>query len=278
MIELGKIQWLEVIRVTKIGAYLNSIGDRDQEDILLPMSQVPGDAGVGDEIEVFVYRDSEDRRIATTKMPKLTVGELGMLKVVETARIGAFLDCGLEKDLLLPFKEQTLRVEEGQQVLVGMYVDKSGRLCATMDIYKFLEHKSPFKKNQKVQGTIYKIDREVGAFVAVENKYHALIPNKELYGKFKYGDRIEARVLDIKQDGKLELSLRAQTSHQIPIDAEKIYSKLINNGGKLALNDNSDPELIKATFNMSKAAFKRAIGKLLKERKIEITENGIQKV
>jgi predicted RNA-binding protein (virulence factor B family) len=278
MIELGKIQWLEIMRVTQIGAYLNSIGERDEEDILLPLSQLPTGAAIGDEIEVFVYKDSQDRPIATAPMPKLTVGELAMLKVVEVTRIGAFLDWGLEKDLLLPFKEQTMPVEAGQQVLVGLYVDKSRRLCATMEVYKFLQHKSPFKKNQKVQGTIYKINCEAGAFVAVENKYHGLIPNKELFGKFKYGDRIEARVLDIKQDGKLELSLRAQTYHQIPVDSEKIYSKLLANGGKLALNDNSDPALIKATLNMSKAAFKRAIGKLLKEGKIEITQNGIKQV
>ena len=220
MIDLGKIQKLEVIRMTNIGAYLNSKYESDSEDILLPMNQVPPDIEVEDEIEVFVYKDSEDRMIATMKKPKITIGELAPLRVVDNSRVGAFLDWGLDKDLLLPFKEQTYRVEKDGVYLVGLYVDKSSRLCATMDIYKLLSDESPYKINDRVNGTIYKINEDFGAFVAVNNKYDGLIPNKELYGEYKCGDCVEVRIKKVREDGKLELSLRKEAYNEIDDDAK----------------------------------------------------------
>ena len=276
MIELGKMQKLEVIRMTKIGAFLNTQYGSDMEDILLPMNQVPEDIEIGDEIEVFVYKDSEDRIIATMKKPKITIGELAPLRVVDNSKIGAFLDWGLEKDLLLPFKEQTYEVEKDGLYLVGLYIDKSDRLCATMDIYKLLSNESPYKENDRVAGTIYQIHEEMGAFVAVDNKYSGLIPKKEFYGDYKCGDSVEVRIKKVREDGKLELSLRKEAYNQMDDDANMILERLILNGGKLSLNDNSRPEEINAELKMSKSAFKRAIGRLFKERKIRITEKGIE--
>lgn len=276
MIELGRIQRLEIKRRTNIGVYLNSKYQANTEDVLLPISQVPEDIEVGDEIEVFVYKDSEDRLIATVKRPKIIIGELAQLRVADNARIGAFLDWGLEKDLLLPFKEQTYRVEKNGVYLVGLYIDKSNRLCATMDIYKLLSNESPYKEKDRAKGTIYKINKDIGAFVAVDNKYHGLIPNKEFYGEYKCGDIVDVRIKKVKIDGKLELSLRKEAYNQIDDDAKQIFERLVVKKGKLSLNDNSQPEEIKSELNMSKSAFKRAVGKLLKERKIRITENGIE--
>ncbi len=276
MIELGKKQTLQVIRKASVGLFLNSEDYPDMEDVLLPNNQV-GELKVDDEVEVFVYRDSEDRIIATRKVPQITLGEIASLMVKEVTKIGAFLDWGLDKDLLLPFKEQIGKVKEGQYYLVCLYIDKTERLCATMKISKYLEVSSPYKMNDMVKGTIYSVNRDIGAFVAVENKYHGLIPNIELIGHlFEYGDKVEARVKRVKSDGKLELSLRKEVFMQMDEDAEKIYAKLVAKGGSLRLNDNSPPSAIKAEFNMSKSAFKRAVGRLLREQRISITDKGIE--
>jgi predicted RNA-binding protein (virulence factor B family) len=278
MIELGKVQKLKVIRMTKIGAFLNAQYGSDEEDILLPRNQVSQDIETGDEVEVFVYKDSEDRMIATMKKPRITLGEIALLRVADISKFGAFLDWGLEKDLFLPFKEQTYEVKKDGQYLVGLYIDKTKRLCASMDIYKLLSNESPYKENERVTGTIYQINEDMGAFVAVNNKYSGLIPKKEFYGEYKYGDKVEVRIKKVREDGKLELSLRKETYDQIEDDAGMIMDRLALNGGKLSLNDNSSPEEINAELKMSKAAFKRAAGRLFKERKIRITERGIETI
>lgn len=276
MIELGKVQKLRVIRITEIGVYLNAQDTKDHPDILLPKSQVPAGTQIGDEIEVFVYNDSEDRMIATVKTPKVTLNNLAVLSVVEITRIGAFLDWGLEKDLFLPFKQQVGEVIKGNSYLVGVYVDKSNRLCATMKVYDLLSCESPYQENNQVKGIIYRITDDYGFFVAVENKYHGLIPHKEIYGHYKIGDTVEVRIKKIRPDGKLELSLRKQAFYQMEDDAQKIISELKSKGGVLPLNDKSTPDSIKSCLNMSKAAFKRAIGRLLKEGAIKLTEEGIE--
>jgi predicted RNA-binding protein (virulence factor B family) len=278
MIELGKIQTLEVMRKTSVGLYLNSQEDRDSDDILLPNNQVPPEIRTGDLIEVFVYKDSEDRMIATVKRPKLISGELALLQVVDITRIGAFLDWGLAKDLFLPFREQRERVIKGGTYLVGLYVDSSKRLCATTKISNLLSSESPYKVNDRVQGTIYRINKELGAFVAVENRYDGLIPLKEFYGNHKVGDRVEVRIKKIQSDGKLELSVRDPARKEIEGDAEKIMKRLSLNGGTLLLNDHSTPEQIKAELSMSKAAFKRAVGRLLKEGALKITDKGLKRM
>ncbi|SHE82356.1 hypothetical protein SAMN02746064_01287 [Alkalibacter saccharofermentans DSM 14828] len=274
--DIGKIQELTILRKTSIGVYLNEFEGALDDDVLLPKSQVPEDAQPGDKIKVFIYRDSKDRLIATVRTPKILFGDIKKLRVVEATNIGAFLDWGLEKDLLLPFKEQIGKVRTGDDCLVSLYVDKSDRLCATMKVHKMLSDKSPFNENDQVSGTVYAHNREMGVFVAVENKYHGMIPLNEMFGIFDIGDVIEARVVKIRPDGKLNLSIRKQAHDEIDDDAEKIMRSLVKRNGFLPYNDKSQASAIKAEFDMSKSAFKRAVGRLLKNKKIEINDKGIK--
>ncbi|MDO9535650.1 MAG: S1-like domain-containing RNA-binding protein [Bacillota bacterium] len=276
MIRLGEIQTLFVIRKSSIGLYLGSKEDNFEEEVLLPNNQVPPGTEETDEIKVFIYRDSEDRMIATCITPKIVVGQVASLKVKEVSSIGAFLDWGLPKDLLLPFKEQTVEVVEGQQYIVGLYVDKSLRLCATMRIYDFLRTDSNYEKNDRVRGIIYDINYNLGALIAVDHTFNGLIPITELHGDYRVGDYIEARVARIRDDGKLDLSLKEEAYIQMDTDAEFILERLKQGGGVLPLNDKSSPEQINEQLNMSKGAFKKAVGRLLKERKIKFTPDGIE--
>lgn len=277
MIELGKKQTLEVVKKVEFGVYLAEEAE-STDKVLLPKKQVPEGADYGTKIEVFIYRDSKDRLIATTAEPKLTLGEAGLLKVKEVGKIGAFLDYGLEKDLFLPFKQQTKKVSPGEEVLVAMYIDKSDRLCATMNVYEYLKKDSPYQKEDMVKGTVYEISRNFGAFVAVDNQYSALIPAKEFHGEYGIGDEVEARVTAVKPDGKLDLSIRRKAYLQVEQDAEHVMQVIEEFEGVLPFNDKVSPEIIQREFQMSKNAFKRAVGKLYKEGKIEITENRILKV
>ena len=265
---LGEKQVLTVVKKVDFGVYLGS----DEERVLLPKKQVPEGIEVGDPVEVFLYKDSSDRMIATTKEPKLTLGNLAVLEVVDVGRIGAFLDWGLEKDLLLPFKEQTTKVEKGDRCLVSLYIDKSGRLCATMKVYPLLRTDSPYKKDDTVRGTVYEISRDFGVFVAVDDRFSALIPRREVYGRMYIGQQIEARVAAVKADGKLDLSVRGRIPEQMDADAQKIIDRIEKGGGGLPFTDKADPERIRDEFGMSKAAFKRAVGRLLKQGKVRIDE------
>ena len=279
MIEIGKIQVLEVIKETEQGLYLNERDHeaRGEKDILLPRNQVPKGVEVGQPLEVFIYRDSEDRKIATLNRPKLVLGELAPLKVVSVSQIGAFLDWGLEKDLFLPFKQQKGSIHKGEVHLVGLYVDKSDRLCATMKVYELLKTHPDYKVGDVVNGTIYEIKEAYGAFVAVENKYHGLIPIKELYGDYALGQTLSLRVKKVREDGKLELSMRKSGHLQIEDDARKLIEVLTLHEGRLNLHDKSSPEDIKEELGMSKAAFKRAVGRLMKEGVVELTSEGIKR-
>lgn len=269
--KLGKKQMLMVVKKVDFGVYLGN----EEERVLLPKKQVPEGVEIGDPVEVFLYKDSSDRLIATTNEPKVTLGELAVLTVADTGKYGAFLDWGLEKDLFLPFRQQTARVEKGDQCLVSLYIDKSERLCATMKVYGLLRQDSPYKKDDHVTGIIYDTSPEFGVFVAVDNRYSALIPKKEVYGKLRVGQVIEARVVAVKEDGKLDLSIRNKIPEQMNQDADLIYTRLEQYGGTLPFTDKADPELIKREFGLSKNAFKRAVGRLLKEGKITISNETI---
>jgi len=277
MLELGKLQSLVVVKKVEFGIYLAEHEDETEEKVLLPAKQVPEGTKAGDSLEVFLYRDSKDRMIATRTVPKLMMGTVSKLRVVETGKIGAFLDWGLEKDLLLPFREQTKKVAPSEECLVALYVDKSGRLCATMKIYEYLQKDSPYQKDDQVEGIVYQISDNFGAFVAVDEKYSALIPRKEFYGNLRVGDRVSARVTAVKEDGKLDLSVRDKAYLQIEKDAEIVLQTIDSFGGALPFNDKANPEVIRREMRMSKNEFKRAVGKLLKEGKIEITERGIHR-
>ena len=275
MIKLGEKQTLVVIKKVDFGVYLGEQAG-SEEKVLLPAKQVPQGADLGSSVEVFIYKDSDDRLIATTSEPKIMLGDVRVLKVKETTRIGAFMDWGLEKDVLLPFKEQTAKVKAGDDVLCAMYIDKSNRLCVTLNVYKYLKSDSPYKKDDKVMGTVYEMSDNFGAFVAVDDIYSGLIAKKELYGNLKIGDRISARVVSVKEDGRLNLSVREKAYLQMDADADKILGMIRDNGGKLGFNDKASPDLIKEKTGMSKNEFKRAVGRLLKEGKIVIGETSIE--
>lgn len=279
MLKLGEKQKLKVLKKVDFGIYLiDPETDDEAERVLLPAKQVPGGIEVGSELEVFLYKDSKDRLIATTNTPYITMGEIKVLKVAQTAKIGAFLDWGLEKDLLLPFREQVKKVKEGEECLVRLYIDKSKRLCATMKVYHYLKTDSPYKKNDKVEGIVYEISDNFGAFVAVDNIYSALIPKRELQGKLEVGNKITARVTAVKEDGKLDLSVREKTLDQIKIDAEIILKTIESFDGVLPFNDKASPEVIRHEMQMSKNEFKKAVGYLLKNKMIEINEKSISLV
>ena len=274
MLKVGETQTLIIEKQVPFGVYLAEEGG--EERVLLPKLQVPAGAAVGDKVEVFLYRDSEDRMIATCRRPKLQLGQVGWLDVVQVARIGAFLDWGLDKDLLLPFREQPrTRVREGQEVLVAVYLDKSGRLCATMNVYPYLRTDSPYTAGDQVTGTVYETSRNFGAFVAVDSIYSALIPKKELVRDIRIGETVSARVTAVKADGKLDLSIREKGYLQMDTDMARILARLQADGGTLMLSDKSSPEEIREQMGMSKNEFKRAIGHLYKEGKIVIEKDRI---
>ncbi|MBR6302837.1 MAG: RNA-binding protein [Lachnospiraceae bacterium] len=278
MFKLGQYQTLKVVKQVEFGVYLAEEGAKD-ERILLPARQVPEGTKVGDSLEVFLYKDSEDRPIATTHRPLLSMGEVARLKVSQVTKVGAFLSWGLDKDLFLPFKQQTYKVSEGDEVLVSMYLDKSSRLCATMNVYESLRNDSTYRKDNTVTGTVYQISRNFGAFVAVDDLYSALIPAKAMFGaagEIKIGQKITARVASVLPDGRLELAVRDKGYLQRNEDSEAILQLIKEAKGVLPFSDKASPELIFEKTGMSKAQFKRAVGKLLKEGKINLAPDRIE--
>ena len=271
MIELGKYQILKVVRKSTIGVYL---GD-EREQVLLPKKQVPQDISVGDSIKVFIYRDSEDRLISTVNQPLLTLGEVAMLTVKDVSKNGAYLDWGLEKDLLLPFREQTMRVKEGQECLVALYIDKSERLCATMKVYPYLSLRTPYGMNDEVQGRVYEISERFGVFVAVDDHYCAMVPKREAQGKFRIGEVRKFRVTEVKEDGKMNLSAHQKAYLQIGEDAKLVRKVIDEFAGVLPFDDKVSPQVIEREFGLSKNAFKRAVGHMLKNGEIEIRDGRI---
>ena len=278
MLKIGCIQNLEIVKMLDFGAYLaENAGESRENTVLLPAKQVPEGAEIGTRLDVFLYRDSEDRLIATTRKPVMEVGGVALLAVKETSRIGAFLDWGLEKDLLLPFHEQTARVKAGDQVLAALYVDKSGRLCATMKLYPYLRTDSPYLPGAVLEARVYEISENFGVFLAVEDTYSAMIPRQEAQGNYKPGQLIRVRVTKVREDGKLTVSAREKSYLQMDTDADQIFRELEQAGGEFPFDDKASPEQIREKFGISKAAFKRAVGHLLKEGKIVLLDGCIRK-
>lgn len=279
MIELGKTQALKVVRKVDFGVYLAQAGESgEQERVLLPGKQVPAGTEIGDILEVFIYRDSSDRMIATTRKPALQLHETALLTVADVGKIGAFLNWGLEKDLLLPFREQTVRVSKGQQVLVALCLDKSSRLCATMKVYPYLRTDAPYEKGEEVEGRIYDISDNFGVFVAVEDQYSALVPRQEAQGKFQPGQVMKFRITSVREDGKINLSPRQKAYLQIQEDARLVMKAVDEYAGVLPFDDRVSPQIISRELGLSKAAFKRAVGHLLKENQIELKNGKIFRV
>lgn len=274
MIELGKTQELVIHRINEHGGFLGEPHD-SKNVVLLPGKQLPQGASQGDRIQVFIYRDSQDRLIATVNKPAMELGQIARLKVASVSKIGAFLDWGLEKDLFLPFKEQTSKIKKNDYCVVKLYIDKSDRLCASMKVYDLMEAPSPYKTGDQVRGVIYQLSETLGALVAVDMRYHGLIPLKELFGEHRVGEMVEARVTKVREDGRLNLSIREKAYRQMDLDADAVYERIRQRGGHLPFTDKAAPMVIEREFGLSKNAFKRAVGRLLKEGKIRINDNGI---
>ena len=275
---LGEYQELYYVKKVDFGVYLAEDPDSETH-VLLPAKQVPEDAKQGERIRIFLYKDSKDRLIATTNEPKLTLGKFAVLRVKEVGKIGAFLDWGLEKDLFLPYKEMTQKVETEDEILVTLYIDKSNRLCASMKgIYDLLRKDSPYHKDDKVTGRVYEFSDNFGTFVAVDDQFSARIPNHEDHSFLRIGDVIEAKVVGVKPDGKLDLTLREKAYIQMDADAEKILEILDSYAGVLLFSEKASPEVIKRETGLSKNAFKRAVGHLYKEHLVDLTDGKIRKI
>lgn len=274
MFKLGEFQELRIVKNTDHGVYLAEIDDTS-EKVLLPKNQVEQHFKLGDIIKVFIYKDSMDRLIATTSTPLIELGKIALLRVTQVNSIGAFLDMGLAKELLLPFKEQSSNLRVGDKVLVSMYIDKSERLCATTKIYDTLRTDSPYQKNDQVSALVISHNPKFGTFVAVDEIYNGLIPTNECQTIPRIGETIQARVIEVREDGKLNLSTRKEINQQIDLDSQLILDKLNNANGYLPYNDKSLPDDIKKEFNLSKNSFKKAIGRLYKNRSIDIKDDGI---
>lgn len=276
MIEIGKWNTLKVIRSKDFGVYLGEEDGASADAVLLPRKQVPDGVKAGAEMKVFIYRDSQDRPIATTNEPLITMGEIKKLRVKSVTTIGAFMEWGLEKDILLPFKEQTAKVEEGREYLVRMYADKSERLCVSMKLYPYLQPIEGYEKGQSFCGIVYEYKKGFGAFVAIDDKYSGLIHESELYSKVYVGDEVHGRIVNIREDGKADLSMRDPAYMQMNEDSEMVYDIIKSYKGVLPFNDKADKDIIKKEFGLSKNAFKRAVGRLLKDGKIIITDSTIE--
>lgn len=272
MINLGEVQELKVDKIIKAGALLK---DAEGEKVLLPIEEIENEKN-GDIIKVFLYNDSRGKVLATKTMPKITLGKIAHLEVKEITKIGAFLDWGLEKELFLPFKEQICKLDRGRSYLVALYIDKTGRLCSTMKIRDYLRTDSKYKENDKVSGVVYNIVDDIGAFVAIDNIFEALLPKDQKRGVVAVGEPIRVRVSSVKSDGRLNLSQRERGHLELDKDAELIFDVLEDYEGFLPYNDKSDPDDIQDMFCMSKSAFKKAVGRLLKENKIVFFKDGIK--
>ena len=293
--KLGEWNILRIDRIKDVGAYLtDGKGLGDTMDVLLPTRQIPEGLEIGDNVEVFLYRDSEDRLIATTHEPLITLGEIKKLKVKSVSDIGAFLDWGLSRDLFLPFKEQTVKVEQEKSYLVRLYIDKSGRLAASMKIAGALKPNDIYKKGDHVKGVVYNVKKDFGVFVALYDKplteeetseeevktvkYSGLIHSSEVFENLYVGDEVTCRVVKAREDGKLDLAMRDEIPQQMEKDAEMVLDVIKSYGGKLPFNDKADAARIKKEFGISKNAFKRAVGRLYKNNLIIIEESGISLV
>jgi hypothetical protein len=275
MLKLGEIQSLRIDRITSPGAYLSD----DEEDVLLPTKYIPRVAGVDDFVDVFLYRDSEDRLIATTLTPHLKLNEFGFLKVKQITPVGAFLDWGIEKDLLVPFREQVGRLTVGTWILVYLYLDeKTDRLVATNKVSRFYQNAShDLEEGQEVDVMICD-ETDLGVNVVINNKYKGLIYANDLFHDLIEGDKMKGYVKTIRPDNKIDVSLRKGGMETLESGAEAILNELKSNGGFLPLHDKSAPEEIQVELQMSKKNFKRSVGILYKQKLITIEESGIRLV
>ncbi|SHI97246.1 hypothetical protein SAMN02745163_01141 [Clostridium cavendishii DSM 21758] len=273
-VKLGDFNLLKIVRKADFGYYLDAKTGNTNDDILLPNGSIEGkNLSIGDEVNAFIYRDSKDRVIATLKAPLAKVGEVAYLKVTSNTKIGSFADFGLEKDILIPLREQKYRLDEGQKYLLYIYEDKTGRLAATTDIDKYLEELE-INQGEKISGIVYGFQTNGSLRVAIDGKYKGVVLKNEYFTNFKIGDKVEGVVKRIYDDGIVGIRLRATKLEERSELQKKIVKYLEENDGVMKFNDKSSPESIKEQFNTSKNYFKIALGGLMKQDVISQDEFG----
>lgn len=276
MIKLGEYNKLKVKRKAEFGYFLDAGTNNSSDDVLLHNRLVgKNKIEVGDEIEVFIYKDSEGRLAATMNYPKAKVGDIAYLKVVAHTKIGSFIDVGLPKDILVPFKAQKYEMTKGNRYLFHIYIDKSGRLAATTDIFPYLSVEHSYKIGDVVDGIVYGFQTNKSATICVDNKYDAVILNNEYFTELNIGDKLEnLKVIKIYEDGRLGLTPRGERKEELDSLEKSIMSYIEGNDGFMRFNDKSSPEEIATVFNSSKKNFKRALGVLMKKGLITQNEEG----
>lgn len=273
MIKIGNYNTLRISRFVDFGAYLT---DDDNNEVLLPVRYVPDDATVGDELEVFVYTDSEDRPVAVTDHPFATVGEFAFLQVAQVNKYGAFLDWGVPKHLLVPFSEQRLRMEEGGIYPVYIYLDDiTKRVVASGKLEKFLGNVIPdYRPGQEVKALVWK-HTDIGYKVIVDNLFQGMIYDNEVYSPLEIQETITAYVKTVRDDGKIDLTVGDRAAKRVADLTGLIIDRIKRDGGRMTITDSSSPEEIKQAFHCSKKDFKKAVGKLYKEHKIVLNDDHI---
>lgn len=275
MLQIGVYHTLKIDRETKVGLFLTN----GKDDVLLPNKYVPNDFTIGEDLTVFVYLDHEERPVATTLKPFISLNSFAVLKVSYINKFGAFLNWGMEKDLFAPFKEQARPMEKDKRYIVTMYLDKqTGRLAASSKINQFLD-KEPLdiEVGQEVDLMVSHIT-EIGINVIINGKFRGLAYQNEVFETVSPGYKTKGYIKTIRPDGKIDVSFQKQGFEAIDDSAQQVLEALKQNDGILRLNDNSHPEEIKSVLKMSKKTFKKAIGSLYKQKLIDINNEGIQLV
>lgn len=275
MLQIGQYNTLKILRDTKVGLFLGS-EETQEDDVLLPNKYVPKEFSIGEDLTVFVYLDHEERPVATTLKPYVKLNEFAHLKVNYINKFGAFLNWGLEKDLFVPFKEQATKMEVDKRYLIYMYLDdQTNRLVGTSKVNKyFSEEIAEFEPNEEVSVMISHFT-DLGVNVIIENKYKGLVFADEVFKDLKLGTKTKAYIKQVRPDGKIDLTFKKIGVEAIDDDSQLILNELKANNGYLGLHDKSHPEEIKSVLQMSKKAFKKAVGNLYRQRLIDIRENGI---
>lgn len=275
MFKIGEINKLEVIRQSDFGYYLSSVDGKGDEDVLLPNGSTEGrDLKIGDEIDAFIYRDSKDRIIATLKQPLAKVGEISYLEVMDITSIGAFVSIGLERDVLVPFKEQDYALKLNHKYPFYIYLDKTERLAATTLIDKYLENTNDYLVGREVTGIVYGFQKNGSAMIIIDNKYRGVILKNEYYTNIEPGDVLTLRVKKHFEDGKMSLTPRAAAKNERLQLQDVILEYLKSHDGFMPYNDKTSPEVIRNTFHESKKYFKNALGGLMKEDLVTQDESG----
>ena len=270
---------LKVVRTNEMGAFLDAGTGKTSDDILLHKAQQTAEVSVGETVKVFLYLDPKKRLTASMRVPKMREGQIARLKIINVTGDGAFVDVGAERGIFMPFAEMRGRPQVGEIVWAKLYTDKSGRLAVSMKVSDEIRRASKpaegIKRGDKVKGAVFNIT-EAGAFVFSEQRNIVFIARKEISRELRVGEVVEARVTFVREDGRLNASLLNQKENALEVDAEKIFAFMQRNGGAMNFHDKTSPEKIRAVFRLSKAAFKRAVGHLLSQRRVEKIDNGFK--